>query len=984
MRAFTNTLIVATLILALPVFGWSGVLSESLKAQLSVGSSHDMVSVWIKLHPVENADALKTAALTGAQDRAERYHLVADRLRSNHAPAQAALLEKLETMKSDGRARNIREHWLVNIVEVEVTASELATLAARTDVEIIVTVPEVELIAPERTDSPPLAQGTAVLGDNLTLIRADEAWAAGWTGEGRLVCSFDTGIDGDHPALTDSWKGNDGDHAAAWFFGREGDTSVPHVVYDCNWPGCTGHGTLTMGLILGHDDATGDTVGVAPGARWISSAAIDNRAASLIDAFEWAADPDGDPNSVDDVPDVINHSWGVPGIDCDEIFFDLIDATEALGIVNIFAAGNEGSIIGGPWQTIANPAVRALDSLDCFAVGNVMIVDPVTVEIAETSSRGPSDCNGAIKPNVSAPGAFVRSCWPNDGYTVSYSGTSLAAPHVSGLVALLRQKNPNATVDEIKLAILNSAQDFGYSLPDNTYGWGVIDCMAALNALPAAAEPSVRVFSFDRDPAGPGATISGTMVLQNLGTAVSSVSAAVTDSDPALTVLQGNAYFGSIGQNDTVRTGDAFTFVVADTVTEGRVLTADLTISGSGGYTVEAQLRFPIEPVSERSWVTHDAGRIEFTISNYGTYGMGEDSWFNPGGRGFRFDGGDNYLYECGLMISTAPNQVSDGVRNISGEPDGDFRVLPGGNISIIEPGPYAFQQTYCRFDDSRAETPVGVEIEQFTYAENTAPDDDFVVMQYLITNTSGATLEDLVVGLYLDWDATYWNNNAGGYDWEGGIAWTAYNDGVDLSDYRGVKILDGPSYGVHSATSALITFDGDGFTEDEKYWAMRSEFATDSTYTLSQTDINQTVSAGPLMLGVGETDTIAFAFVAADYLSGLRTAAENAVSAYGGMIPTDVPGSSNGRLPERFILHQNYPNPFNPTTTISFDLARAGDYRLTIYNVIGQRVNEIAGSASAGTVTLEWDARKMASGLYLYKLTTDDYSATRKMLLLK
>jgi len=385
---------------------------------------------------------------------------------------------------------------------------------------MIYAVPEIELIIPEKS-SPAPALSTGVednlvfinaddawaagftgagrvicsfpalstgVEDNLVFINADDAWAAGFTGAGRVICSFDSGVDGAHPALYNNWKGLDGDSAAAWFYPKD-QLSFPHIPPG-TWPS---HGTCVMGILVGHNDATGNTIGLAPDAKWISAALIGIEGVSLLDAFEWAANPDGDPNSMDDVPDVINHSWGFVGIGCTNAIYDLIDNIEALGIVNIFAAGNLGPTV----SSIYNPANRANDLLDCFAVGNF---DHNSDAIASSSSRGPSDCNGAIKPNVTAPGTSIRTSYPNNNY-VNFSGTSAATPHVAGLVALLRQKNPNATVDEIKEAILTTAIDYGSDGPDNDYGWGVIDCMAALNALSSVNnDPNVRVYAFDHPP----------------------------------------------------------------------------------------------------------------------------------------------------------------------------------------------------------------------------------------------------------------------------------------------------------------------------------------------------------------------------------------------------------------------------------------------------------------------------------------------------
>ena len=88
--------------------------------------------------------------------------------------------------------------------------------------------------------------------------------------------------------------------------------------------------------------------------------------------------------------------------------------------------------------------------------------------------------------------------------------------------------------------------------------------------------------------------------------------------------------------------------------------------------------------------------------------------------------------------------------------------------------------------------------------------------------------------------------------------------------------------------------------------------------------------------------------------------------------------------LPTEFALMQNYPNPFNPSTKISFDMPKAGDYKITVYNVTGQKVTELVGNAAAGRKTIELNMESNASGVYFYKLETEGFTATKKAVLLK
>ena len=988
MISFCRTTLILIVIATLPALATAGKMTEDLAVRAASAPADQMVKVWIKAASAKDGSALRAAASVRAETRTERYQAARSELRVRHENSQRPVIEILNRLQASQHARNIKGHWLVNIIEAEVAASELQTLAERTDIELILAEPEIQLIAPDPRDDA-LSLATANTSDNLRFINADDAWAAGYTGQGRLVCSFDTGIDGAHPALSESWKGNDGDHAAAWFDTHEGGEELPHYITDCGLSSCNpNHGTHVMGTMVGHDDLTGDTTGVALDAEWISAAGIDLTGTSIVDAFEWAADPDGNPNTVDDVPDVINHSWGVNGIGCENIFYDMIDATEALGIVNIFSAGNEGRglYVDGVYQgmTIRNPANRALDSLDCFAVGNIDATN-ATPTVYIGSSRGPSDCNEAIKPNVSAPGVAIVSCKPNGVYG-TMTGTSMAAPHVSGLVALMRQKNPNATVREIKEAILTSAQDFGHDLPDNDFGWGIIDCMAALNKISAFnADPNVRVYSFDHTPVYPGDTVTGTVVLQNIGADVGSVSASLAGVNPSLTVLQGTAAFGTILERDTVRSGDEISIIVSDTVTGGTILSQSFVIEGAGGYSKVALLYIVVEPGISKSFVTHDLGRMQFTVSNYGTFGMAPGSFYPIGGIGITFEGGENMLYEGGIVIAADLEHVSDGIRNSAGEPDGDFSVLPGGGFEIIEPGYIAPQQTYARFADDRATNPLGLEITQESYAY-TGPNDDFIVLRYIIENANHHNIGGIHFGLYLDWDIPYdfYYRDIGGWEFTSQLAWMAFKDfDGTVSDYRGAMVLDETAATAFTGLGSMVYYSGDGFTEVEKYQSLTDGFTTADWYKNSPNDLFQLLAAGPLNLSQGTIDTVAFAIFAGNSLADLESAAQRAQLAYSD-IPTDVDDEVPSTLPNGFALSQNYPNPFNPLTTISFVLPRASDYSLTIYNVVGQKVHEVTGHASPGRVNVDWNADGMASGMYLYRVTADDMTASRKMLLLK
>ncbi|HQF43806.1 MAG TPA: S8 family serine peptidase, partial [Ignavibacteriaceae bacterium] len=276
------------------------------------------------------------------------------------------------------------------------------------------------------------------------------------------------------------WRGNHVPYNQAWF-DPGGGTTTPSD--------CDGHGTHTMGTMTGWSPTTGDTVGVAPGAEWIAAKTICSspHTSNSVAAFQWAMNPDGNPSTIDDMPDAISNSWYDPDVtnECSGIYKTTLDALEAAGIAVVFSAGNNGP--GS--STVTKPKNINTNTVNVMSVGAIdgaLYIGGNNNPIASFSSRGPSLCGGTgsllIKPEVSAPGVNVRSSGSATGYTV-LSGTSMASPHVAGAVALLKQFAPNLTGKEILEALYNTAVDLGATGEDNNYGTGLIDVYAAFLSL---------------------------------------------------------------------------------------------------------------------------------------------------------------------------------------------------------------------------------------------------------------------------------------------------------------------------------------------------------------------------------------------------------------------------------------------------------------------------------------------------------------------
>jgi serine protease AprX len=389
-----------------------------------------------------------------------------------------------------------RSFYITNVIWVKAGPTILQALAARSDVAHIYANPHVKLEAPVVDTSPQAApEGVE---PNIIKVNAPDVWALGDTGQGVVIGGQDTGYDWDHPAIINQYRGWDGsvaDHNYNWHDAIHGGAWNP-CGFDLAAP-CDdyGHGTHTMGTMVG-DDGGSNQIGMAPGARWIGCRNMDygvGTPATYAECYEWFIAPypiggtpaDGDPAMA---PDVINNSWSCPpseGCTDPTILHNVVQNLVAAGIVSATSAGNAGSSC----SSIVDPPAIYEES---FTVGATDNYD----NIASFSSRGPVLLDGSPHqgPDVSAPGVGVRSCYPGGGYT-SMSGTSMAGPHVAGEVALLISAQPSlrGQVDQIESTIEQTAFGRGApqtcggdhlgDIPNNVYGWGRIDALAAVQAL---------------------------------------------------------------------------------------------------------------------------------------------------------------------------------------------------------------------------------------------------------------------------------------------------------------------------------------------------------------------------------------------------------------------------------------------------------------------------------------------------------------------
>lgn len=402
---------------------------------------------------------------------ATRQNAIAHLQKHEAQQSLAGILEALEGWKKEGLAQDVEVLWVVNGVSFRAAPEIAERLRSRQDVEEVVADEKVQW-APPRRDAPRVVEGRKAWG--IEKIGVEAVWqSTGKKGEGSVVGVIDTGADGNHPDL-------EGKIILFRDFTKWG-TPVGQPYDD------EGHGTHCSGSVAG-GSASGEAIGVAPGAKLIVAKALDKSGAGgivgLTRALQWMADPDGS-SSTNDQPIAVSGSWGanlnLPVVS--RVFWLAVSSLRNANIVPVFASGNEGEgVLSVPGSYPHSLAVGSTDSNDA---------------ISDFSSRGTVrwGFTDYQKPDVSAPGDFIYSCRTGGGYEY-LSGTSMATPHIAGTVALLHSIKPLLSATQLEAAIFESSKDLGPGGRDATFGWGRLDVGAAavrvkaMTAREALAEPA--------------------------------------------------------------------------------------------------------------------------------------------------------------------------------------------------------------------------------------------------------------------------------------------------------------------------------------------------------------------------------------------------------------------------------------------------------------------------------------------------------------
>jgi hypothetical protein len=478
-----------------------------------------------------------------------------------------------------------------------------------------------------------------------------------------------------------------------------------------------------------------------------------------------------------------------------------------------------------------------------------------------------------------------------------------------------------------------------------------------------------------------GETVSIEITFTNFLKLVRNVSVQLVNNDNSVVLLRQNFDIGQMGDLDSVKNiSNKFQFQIQPNAPLNHDLNLLLKFT-STGYSDFQWISARINPTYD----THNVGKITMSITSKGALGF-NDFPNNIEGSGFKFDGGDNLLFEGAFMYGTSSNKLMDAAR-ISAKQSEDFVT----SIPIKVKSDGSEQDGYTAFYDKGG---LGIETRLSTYTYTQPPDDKYIILKTRLNNTTSQNISGLYAGYFFDWDlpadapsadSTYYNetDNFG----------VAFDKTKGVNTYVGAALVSSNNYGYYpidnnASTGEIILADANGFSDSEKWIALSNGVKKKS---LGPSDISFVISAGPFSIPARQSIDVGFSIAAGSTIDELRNAIRQSRNKYPN-VRTDIKEEQKS-LPTEFSLYQNYPNPFNPETKIKYSIpvveTRRGEslqlVKLRVYDVLGREVTTLVNELQQpGQYVKTLHATSLPSGVYFYRLQAGDFSETKKMILIK
>jgi serine protease len=799
----------------------------------------------------------------------------------------------------------------------------------------------------------------------LNQIDATHAWDI-TTGDKKIIIGIvDVGVDWNHPDLAANIYMENGSLIPGSDLGGLHGTPDDDPSEDTN-PAGRYHGTFIAGVASA---VTDNKIGVASigfncSILPVKASKDDSRinGEALVEygfeGIKWAADHGAK---------VINCSWG--GYGHSEYEQSIIDYAISKGAIVVASYGNDSS------NSNFYPA----------AYNGVLSVGWLNTGIGVKTVNPGANYGQNVK--VFAPGSGIYSTWQrpeesSPGIYKSAGGSSASAPLVSGLAGLVCSIFPTYTPMQVLERIRVTSDyidDYNKSLYRNLLGHGVINASHAVDknitAISVRADSIHFIGSSDQEGIfGPGEEISVYIDFTNYLAKVDNITVTLTTKDTYITIENGTFNTGPMDTLTTISNElNVFRFKIAGNTPNNHSIDFLLKFSNGTDYTDFQWTNIK----TTNSYLTHSNNNITLTVTSKGTLGF-NDFPFNQAGQGFKYKGSKNLMFEGAFMYGISPSKIMNEARIIDRQKQDFIYDAPMKTF-------YHADEYYgvTRFSDSGAGTnALGIQTILSSYSSSESTEKNYISLISRLDNIASKNIEQLYAGYFIDWnipeddpgnDTTYFDN-------VNNIA-IAYNTRDTASPYTAMGLINAESgFGFYAIDNKAISgpvqiSDSNGFTDAEKWYALSNGVKKSSAGTV---DISYIISAGPYNIPAGQG-------VVVEFVIGAGPTLQRAIDAI--LACRKRRSGHVEQIPSDFQLDQNYPNPFNSTTTIGYKLAADRRVTLKVYDILGRTVVTFVDRfqhVGEYRVQLSSDKYRLSSGVYFYRLTTGDFSSTKKMILIK
>ncbi len=807
--------------------------------------------------------------------------------------------------------------------------------------------------------------------EHLDVIKANAAWDISKGSEDVIIAIIDTGVDWLHEDLAANiWVNSDEienngvdddgnefiDDIRGWDFGGWDGTPDNDPIEDR-----ADHGTHVAGLASA---STNNGIGIASiGYKSkimpvkTSRNDLRNDLGTALIAYGY----EGIKYAADNGADIINCSWG--GYNKSSASQAIIDYATSKGALVVAAAGNDGSS--------RNFYPSSYDGV--LSVGATSFVD-----------QKPSWSNYGTKLDVTAPGVGIYSTWQNNSY-VKKQGTSMASPITAGLAALVKSQFPNFTplqiAEQIRINTDNvDAINPGYT---NKLGKGRIN---AFKALSNNTSKSVRLSKVEFIEIGDndgifesGETVEIKTELTNYLNPISNLQVKLTSTYSKVNVLNDGGSIGAMNTLQTITASNDFLKIeiLPDQATDMEV---DLFVEYSdGSYSDFEWITISINP----TYQIHTTDNLAITFNSSGSIGF-DDYPGNTKGGGLSYKGGPNLLFEGALVYGNSASSIMNCARDVNGDKDTDFEyvtpIVINYETGLID------KLSYSKFNDFNAlPKSMGIETEFYSYSLFGSENADYIITRYALTNTKSQAINNFYIGQYYDFDVddTSYDDDVVAFDNENNFGYVFDDDGDPVDTHIGLALLSSDSvnyFAMDADGDSNPTVSWDGFDDNEKWIALTSG---KNFLSSGPNDISVLISGGPYTLLPDEKQVFDFLIAAADNLTRLTETITNAREKHS-LFPPDIK-IGEPLFPIEFSLDQNYPNPFNLSTTIKYSIKEDGMVNLSVYNLLGEKIIQAVNEfKTKGIYTLNFNASNLSSGVYFYKISVNDFTSVKKMVVTK